>query len=58
MGERMRQVQAALAERGVWIAYLPAYSGVGPQGVLRIAVFATHTTAMIDRLLEELASAV
>lgn len=57
-GERMRQVQAALAERGVWIAYLPAYSGVGPQGVLRIAVFATHTTAMIDRLLEELASAV
>ncbi len=56
--ERMRQVQAALAGRGVWIAYLPAYSGVGPQGVLRIAVFATHTTAMIDRLLEELASAV
>ncbi|MGI6414164.1 MAG: aminotransferase class I/II-fold pyridoxal phosphate-dependent enzyme [Thermoguttaceae bacterium] len=56
--DRMRQVQAALAGRGVWIAYLPAYSGVGPQGVLRIAVFATHTTAMIDRLLEELASAV
>lgn len=56
--ERMRQVQAALAGRGVWIAYLPAYSGVGPQGVLRIAVFATHATAMIDRLLEELASAV
>lgn len=53
--EQMRQIQETLAERGIWIAYVPSYSGVGPEGLLRLAVFATHTTEMIDHLLGELA---
>jgi len=52
--EAMRHIQTALAERGLWIAYLPAYSGVGPEGVLRLAVFATHAPEMIDQLLGEM----
>ena len=54
--EQMQHIQETLAERGIWIAYVPSYSGVGPQGLLRLAVFATHTTEMIDHLLGELAS--
>jgi 7-keto-8-aminopelargonate synthetase-like enzyme len=54
--EQMREIQEALAERSIWIAYVPSYSGVGPEGLLRLAVFATHTTEMIDHLLGELAS--
>ena len=53
--EQMRRIQETLAERGIWIAYVPSYSGVGPEGLLRLAVFATHTTEMIDHLLGELA---
>jgi glycine C-acetyltransferase/8-amino-7-oxononanoate synthase len=41
-------------QRGIAVAYMAAYSGLGPKGALRIAVFATHTPAMIGRLLEEL----
>ena len=52
--ENMQRVQRELAERGIMIAYLPAYSGLGPEGALRLAVFATHTEAMIRRLLDEL----
>lgn len=54
--DQMRQIQETLAERGIWIAYVPEYSGVGPEGLIRLAVFATHTTEMIDHLLGELAS--
>ena len=54
--DQMRHIQETLAERSIWIAYVPEYSGVGPQGLLRLAVFATHTTEMIDHLLGELAS--
>ena len=50
----MRHVQETLADRGIWIAYVPSYSGVGPEGLLRLAVFATHTPEMIDHLLTEL----
>jgi 7-keto-8-aminopelargonate synthetase-like enzyme len=52
--DRMKAVQAELMERGVAIAFSSGYSSVGPNGALRIAVFATHTPDMIDRLLEEL----
>ena len=54
--ERMREIQESLADRSIWIAYIPTYGGVGPEGLLRLAVFATHTTEMIDHLLGELAS--
>lgn len=53
--QQMRHIQETLAERGIWIAYVPSYSGVGPQGLLRLAVFATHTPEMIDQLLGEMA---
>ncbi len=50
----MQRIQQSLMQRDIAIAYIKSYSGVGPQGALRIAVFANHTTAMIDRLIEEL----
>jgi 8-amino-7-oxononanoate synthase len=51
--DRMRGAQQRLLERGVAIAYSSGYSSVGPNGALRIAVFATHTPEMIDRLVAE-----
>jgi 8-amino-7-oxononanoate synthase len=54
-GDAMRRIQSQLAERGIMIAYMPSYSGLGPAGALRLAVFATHTEAMIRQLLDELA---
>ena len=50
----MRRIQEELMRRGILIAYMPAYSGLGPEGALRLAVFATHTEAMIEQLLDEL----
>lgn len=52
--ERMQRVQRELAERGLFVAYMPTYSGLGPEGALRLAVFSTHTDQMIERLLDEL----
>jgi glycine C-acetyltransferase/8-amino-7-oxononanoate synthase len=52
--ENMRRIQQELMARGIVIAYMTAYSGLGPEGGLRLAVFATHTEAMIARLLDEL----
>ena len=37
---------------------MAAYSGLGPEGGLRIAVFATHTEEMIERLVKELSDVV
>ena len=50
----MRRIQQALADEGILIAHMGCYSGLGPDGALRIAVFSTHTDAMIDRLTETL----
>jgi 7-keto-8-aminopelargonate synthetase-like enzyme len=52
--ENMRRVQGNLMQQGITVAYMPAYSGLGPEGALRIAVFATHAPEMIDRLLDAL----
>ncbi len=51
-GANMARLQAALLARGVAIAHSRNYAGVNDEGALRIAVFATHTLAMIDELLE------
>jgi len=51
----MQRIQRTLMDRGIVISYFRAYSGLGPQGALRIALFATHTEAMIERLLDALA---
>ena len=53
----MQQVHQALVDQGIMIAYFPRYAGLGPEGALRIAVFATHSDAMIEQLLDALASA-
>jgi 8-amino-7-oxononanoate synthase len=53
----MQRVQRELMARGIAIAYMH-YSGLGPEGALRLAVFATHTDAMIGRLLDGLRAVV
>jgi 7-keto-8-aminopelargonate synthetase-like enzyme len=50
----MRRIQQELMRRGIAVAYMAAYSGLPAAGGLRIAVFATHTGVMIQRLLDEL----
>lgn len=54
-GENMARIQKSLVERGILIAHAADYAGAGPGGVLRIAVFATHTDEMIDHFCQELA---
>ena len=46
--EKMQRMQQELMARGIAVAYMPAYAGLGPEGGLRIAVFATHTEEMIS----------
>jgi len=53
-GENMRRIQRELMQQGIVIAYMAAYAGLGPEGALRLAVFATHTDEMIEQLLDEL----
>jgi glycine C-acetyltransferase/8-amino-7-oxononanoate synthase len=52
--ENMQRIQRELMARGIAVAYMAAYSGLGSEGGLRLAVFATHTEAMIGQLLDEL----
>ena len=52
--ENMQRIQRKLAARGIMIVYRATYSGLGPEGAVRLAVFATHTDEMIQRLLDEL----
>ena len=52
--ERMKRIQGELRERGILIAYMAAYSGLGPEGALRLAVFANHRSEMIEELLDAL----
>jgi len=53
-GENMRRIHHELRLAGIIVPYFAAYSAAGPAGGLRIAVFATHTENMLDRLLAEL----
>ncbi len=50
----MQRVQKQLMNQGIAIAYFTSYSGSGPGGALRIALFADHTEAQIRQLLLEL----
>jgi 8-amino-7-oxononanoate synthase len=52
--DNMRRIQARLRERGILVAYMAAYAGLGPEGALRLAVFANHTPEMIEELLDGL----
>jgi 7-keto-8-aminopelargonate synthetase-like enzyme len=53
----MQQVHTRLGNDGILIGYTRDYSGAGPDGMLRIAVFATHTPAMLERLVATLRNA-
>lgn len=50
--ENMRRIQQSLADQGILVAYAAAYSGLGREGALRLAVCSEHTPTMIARLLE------
>jgi len=50
----MQRLHREMADRGVFVPYMSTYSGLGAAGALRLAVFATHTKAMIEQLLDEL----
>ncbi len=50
----MQRIHAKLKARGILVPYVAAYSGIGPEGLLRFAVCALHTPEMIDRVLNEL----
>ncbi len=50
----MQRVQQQLLAAGIAIAYTRNYAGAGPDGMLRVAVFATHTRSMIDQLVDGL----
>jgi len=52
----MRRVQAALMSAGIVVAYHSKYAGLPRSGALRIAVFATHTRAMIEQLTDTVRS--
>ena len=51
-GENMARIQKGLMDQGIVIAHSRNYAGVDHEGALRIAVFATHTTEMIDALID------
>ncbi len=51
----MQRVQRSLLSAGIAIAHTRDYAGAGPDGMLRIAIFATHTRDMIDQLAATLA---
>lgn len=54
----MQRIQQELMARGITVAYMAAYTGLGAEGALRIAVFATHTETMIRRFLDALRAVV
>jgi glycine C-acetyltransferase/8-amino-7-oxononanoate synthase len=52
-GLDMIRAQERLIERDICIAYVGAYNDVPEGGLLRIAIFSTHTSDQIDRLISE-----
>jgi 8-amino-7-oxononanoate synthase len=50
----MQRLHAALKERDILVPYVGAYSGIGPEGLLRFAVSSAHTPDMIAHLLDTL----
>ncbi len=50
----MRRIHESMKSRGILLPYATGYTGIPPSGLLRFAVFATHSAEQIDRLLSEL----
>jgi glycine C-acetyltransferase/8-amino-7-oxononanoate synthase len=53
-GLDLGRLQTELFARDICVAHVTRYSSTPPGGALRIAIFATHTTGQIDRLIAEL----
>jgi 7-keto-8-aminopelargonate synthetase-like enzyme len=51
----MKRIHERLKEHAILVPYVSAYPGVNPEGLLRVAVCATHNSEMIDALLSALA---
>jgi 7-keto-8-aminopelargonate synthetase-like enzyme len=50
----MKRLHAVLKQRDILVPYVGAYSGIGPEGLLRFAVSSAHTPDMIVHLLDSL----
>jgi 8-amino-7-oxononanoate synthase len=57
-GMDLAQIQAKLFDKNLCISYVQDYSSVPEGGALRIAIFATHTSDQIDRLVNEIKQAI
>lgn len=55
-GVDLGRLKNELFERGICVAHVTGYSSTPPGGALRIAVFATHTSEQIDRLIQTIGS--
>lgn len=54
--ENMQRIHQALLDRGILLPHIGAYSGIPAEGVLRFAIFATHTPDQCARLLTEISA--
>lgn len=54
-GLDLARIKAELLERDICVGHVTRYSSTPAGGALRVAIFATHTAAQIDRLAAELA---
>lgn len=54
---QMQRMHQRLLDRGIFLPYVGAYAGIPPEGLLRFAIFADHTSAQLERLLVEFESA-
>ena len=52
-GVDLARIQAELYARDICVAHVTRYSSTPPGGALRVAIFATHSEAQIDRLVAE-----
>ena len=52
--KNMRRIHETLKSGGILLPFMEAYSGISPDGILRLGVFANHTEAQLDRLISEL----
>ncbi|GHT24708.1 8-amino-7-oxononanoate synthase 1 [Planctomycetales bacterium] len=54
----MKRIQRELSEKGILVSYLPRNTGLGSEGALRIAVFATHNETMIQEFTSALSQCI
>ena len=48
----MRRIQRAIAQERILVSYIPRSPGIGPDGLLHISVFATHTSEQLEHLVD------